>query len=62
MPDWFPTWCIVVVLVAIVIVFVCWLQLLVWKYWAQRYKAWVARNCECDRPGGDPEPEEPKWP
>jgi hypothetical protein len=59
--SWSP-WCIGLVILLIVLLMTCWAQLLVWKAWADRYRAWVARNCNCPQPGGDPEPTQPKWP
>ena len=70
MLEWLRPTCITIVIVVVFSCYQLWIQLLKWKKftkkyydWAQRYKAWVGRNCTCDHPGGDPEPDdEPGWP
>lgn len=58
----FSLWCIAIILLFAAIAAFLYSRLLAWKKWAADYKAWKARNCQCQSPGGDDEPIEPGWP
>ena len=59
--SWSP-WCTGLVILLLILLIVSWLQLKGWKSWGDSYRGWVNRNCNCQHPGGDPEPTQPKWP